>query len=233
VNARDRNSIVALRTKTLAAAASCGATLRCNVLVAGFPNCGKSTIINAFRALSPHTRKHTPAITGAKPGVTRLIASFKVAEKPPTYMLDSPGLMVPSNLEPEFGLKLAILGVRSGCLLRLIESTPVDCLPTKIVPNHVLLQYMLYLLNEREQSHRYVQRYGLSHPTDDASVLTRAMAASAHRVGTVDDVNEWAALKFASDMRSGALGPLMLESFDDDALPLLTTEKQQDIVERV
>ena len=146
---------MALQRSVLEAAARRGTTFRCNVLVAGMPNCGKSTLINNFRAQSSHTTRHTPAIVGAKPGVTRQVSSFKVAERPPTYMLDSPGLMMPSNLDTEFGLKLALL----------------DCLPTKIVPKLVLLQYILHLFNERGLHHRYQKLYNMSSPTGFTVVI--------------------------------------------------------------
>lgn len=51
------------------------------------------------------------AKVGARAGVTRSVAPVQVAEQPPIYMVDSPGIMVPNFAEePELGFKLALLG---------------------------------------------------------------------------------------------------------------------------
>jgi ribosome biogenesis GTPase A len=91
------------------------------MLVVGMPNVGKSTIINSLRA---HFKQGTvyqfedliaggnSAVTGPLPGVTRTISGFKVSQTPPTFLLDTPGVMIPqiSREDNERGLKLALTG---------------------------------------------------------------------------------------------------------------------------
>ena len=50
-----------------------------------------------------------------KPGETKHIFGFKINQTPLAWMVDTPGLMVPSIDDPETGLKLALVGcVREG-----------------------------------------------------------------------------------------------------------------------
>lgn len=50
------------------------------------------------------------ATVGPLPGVTQDIAGFKIAHRPSIYVLDSPGVLVPSIPDIETGLKLALSG---------------------------------------------------------------------------------------------------------------------------
>jgi len=119
VCAKKQSSIQSLFKETiLVASTKHSKSSRCNILVAGLPNCGKSTIVNSFRQLSSkfnnsknnnNFKKATKV--GNKPGVTRHISAFRVHNTPPTYMFDMPGLMMPSNLNPILGLELAVLGI--------------------------------------------------------------------------------------------------------------------------
>jgi len=110
------------------------------ILVAGIPNVGKSTMINGLQrhchaALhspppgTPRTRqpsssstgvylpkpaspsKHT-ATTGPTPGVTRMVAGHWACRSPPVLLLDSPGVMMPRFDDKVAGLRLAAIGVR-------------------------------------------------------------------------------------------------------------------------
>jgi mitochondrial GTPase 1 len=77
------------------------------------PNVGKSTLINHMRGhcrgrrSADATRK--VAKVGPKPGVTRGLESFRIAEPPhPLYMVDTPGVMVPRIDSAAVGLRLAL-----------------------------------------------------------------------------------------------------------------------------
>jgi ribosome biogenesis GTPase A len=91
------------------------------MMVVGVPNVGKSSLINAFRRLAMKrgraaraaqmpsrttaeamgadrralARSAKPAVTGAKPGVTRQMDGFQVSWDPPVWMLDTPGVLTP------------------------------------------------------------------------------------------------------------------------------------------
>ncbi|MED6169544.1 Short integuments 2, mitochondrial [Stylosanthes scabra] len=84
------------------------------VMVVGVPNVGKSALINSIHQIAqsrfPVQGKMKRATVGPLPGVTQDIAGFKIAQKPSIYVLDSPGVLVPSISDIETGLKLALAG---------------------------------------------------------------------------------------------------------------------------
>ncbi|XP_074320496.1 short integuments 2, mitochondrial [Silene latifolia] len=85
-----------------------------HVMVVGVPNVGKSVLINSIHQIStirfPGEDKMKRATVGPLPGVTRDIAGFKIAHRPSIYVLDTPGVLVPSIPDIETGLKLAAAG---------------------------------------------------------------------------------------------------------------------------
>ncbi|XP_002533440.2 short integuments 2, mitochondrial [Ricinus communis] len=84
------------------------------VMVVGVPNVGKSALINSIHQIAssrfPVQEKKKRATVGPLPGVTQDIAGYKIAHQPSIYVLDTPGVLVPSIPNIETGLKLALAG---------------------------------------------------------------------------------------------------------------------------
>jgi len=168
-------------------------------LVVGFPNVGKSTLINAFRNFSKQREssnaskrvgevgkevtnkmsKGGVARVGAQPGVTRSISGFLVSshltdprtkESSKLFLLDTPGILIPRiGTDPE--------GVELG-----LKLAAVACLPDAQVPNDILARYILWVLN-RSHSWTYVRECFLrrSQPTTDLEEVLAAIHARYYR----------------------------------------------------
>lgn len=119
------------------------------VMIIGVPNVGKSSLINALR--NRYLSKGNASPVGGVAGVTRsVLHRIKISEKPPVFMLDTPGILTPSVENLEMGLKLALC----------------SCLPDHLVGQDVIADYLLYWLN-RFEKYQYVELMGLNEPTDD------------------------------------------------------------------
>jgi len=72
--------------------------------------------------------------TGALPGVTRSVEGLvRVFDDPKTYLIDTPGVMVPNVKDIETGMKLALIGsVRD-----------------EVVGIQVIAAFLLKIFNER------------------------------------------------------------------------------------
>ncbi|KAJ6802405.1 short integuments 2, mitochondrial isoform X1 [Iris pallida] len=108
------------------------------VMVVGVPNVGKSALINNIHQIAssrfPVQEKMKRATVGPLPGVTRDIAGFKIANHPSIYVLDTPGVLVPSIPNIETGLKLALTGA----------------VKDSVVGEERIAQYLLAVLNTRK-----------------------------------------------------------------------------------
>ncbi|XP_009591807.1 short integuments 2, mitochondrial [Nicotiana tomentosiformis] len=107
------------------------------VMVVGVPNVGKSALINSIHQIAlsrfPVQQKMKRATVGPLPGVTQDIAGFKIAHQPSIYVLDTPGVLVPSIPDIETGLKLALAG----------------SVKDSVVGEERIVQYLLAVLNTR------------------------------------------------------------------------------------
>ncbi|GMN35934.1 hypothetical protein TIFTF001_042320 [Ficus carica] len=103
------------------------------VMVVGVPNVGKSALINSIHQIADSSGKKKRATVGPLPGVTEDIAGFKIAHQPSVYVLDTPGILVPSIPDIETGLKLALAG----------------SVKDSVVGEERIAQYLLAVLNSR------------------------------------------------------------------------------------
>ncbi|GMY18817.1 short integuments 2, mitochondrial [Fagus crenata] len=107
------------------------------VLVIGVPNVGKSALINSIHQIASSRfgvqQKMKRATVGPLPGVTQDIAGYKIAHQPSIYVLDTPGVLVPSIPDIETGLKLALAG----------------SVKDSVVGEERIAQYLLAHLNNR------------------------------------------------------------------------------------
>lgn len=107
------------------------------VMVVGVPNVGKSALINSIHHIAssrfPVQEKKKRATVGPLPGVTQDIAGYKIAHQPSIYVLDTPGVLVPSIPDIETGLKLALAG----------------SVKDSVVGEERIAQYLLAVLNSR------------------------------------------------------------------------------------
>ena len=125
---------------------------------------------------------------GGIPGITRRVASTKVHNKPDVYMIDTPGIFLPSIEDPEVGMKLALCG----------------SIKDSVVGEGEIADYLLFTLNEKH-NFSYVEQVGLSEPTDDVDELIGSMM---RRFGQ-DSLS--AARKFLKMYREGKFGQFLLD----------------------
>ncbi|KAF6155302.1 hypothetical protein GIB67_019828 [Kingdonia uniflora] len=130
------------------------------VMVVGVPNVGKSSLINSIHQIAstrfPVQEKKKRATVGPLPGVTQDIAGYKIAHQPSIYVLDTPGVLVPSISDIEIGLKLALtghiapLGINGAIFI--YEAGSIQHLwsvKDSVVGEERLSQYLLAVLNSR------------------------------------------------------------------------------------
>ncbi|KAH6772148.1 P-loop containing nucleoside triphosphate hydrolases superfamily protein [Perilla frutescens var. frutescens] len=114
------------------------------VLVVGVPNVGKYPMhlkLWEFNIQASNDGlssilvqgKKKRATVGPLPGVTQDIAGFKIAHQPSIYVLDTPGVLVPSIPDIETGLKLTAAG----------------SVKDSVVGEERIAQYLLAVLNTR------------------------------------------------------------------------------------
>ncbi|PAA60746.1 hypothetical protein BOX15_Mlig017619g4, partial [Macrostomum lignano] len=140
-----------------------------NIMIAGVPNVGKSSLINALRTY--HSGKKAAARVGKLAGVTRVVGErILVCQDPPVYVLDSPGI-----LDPEFKDDIGNMLKLGAC----------GCMDLNQIDSQVIADYLLHLLNVRGER-SYVKLYDLEGPVTDvrdllAGICRKHRLVQAHR----------------------------------------------------
>ncbi|KYN36789.1 Mitochondrial GTPase 1 [Trachymyrmex septentrionalis] len=169
-----------------------------SMMVIGVPNVGKSSLINCLRNNNLHlSGKATPV--GATAGVTRAVLTrIKISEEPLMYLIDTPGILVPSINDIHAGFKLALVG----------------CLQDHVAGSHLLADYLLYWLNKNGRF-EYVEKLGLLEPNDNVSYVLTFIAAKFEKTMRIKSYNnqkqvmpdlKFAADYFISSFRKGDFG---------------------------
>uniref|UniRef100_A0A3B1K4M5 Mitochondrial GTPase 1 n=1 Tax=Astyanax mexicanus TaxID=7994 RepID=A0A3B1K4M5_ASTMX len=175
------------------------------LMVIGVPNVGKSSLINALRRIN--LRKGKASKVGGEPGITKaVLTKIQVCERPPVYLLDTPGVLPPKIQNIETGMKLALCG------------TILD----HLVGEDIIADYLLYSLN-RLQRFGYVEKYELEGPCDDIQHVLKSIAVKlgkTQRVKAITGIGDItikmpnytaAAYDFIRAFRKGELGKVMLD----------------------
>jgi ribosome biogenesis GTPase A len=164
------------------------------MMIGGMPNVGKSTIINKLRAQAPKIRGKYITKTSKSPAETRHISGFRVSINPNAWLVDTPGIMLPSIQAGDLGLKLSLIG----------------CINDKIIGKHLLVEYLLECL-KRYNCLSFVQYYGLPRVPDTADELLNQIRERLLHADT-----ERTAQVILDDFRQGRLGNITLDDVDTD-----------------
>eukprot|EP00347_Sterkiella_histriomuscorum_P005255 403357291 len=168
------------------------------IMIGGIPNVGKSTIINSLRKKDEDLASRSDrsgAKVGGIPCITKSITGFKIISDPPTYIMDTPGIIQPKLREnSEDGLKLcACNNIRDG-----------------IVELENVCDYILWKLN-KEGVFAYVNRFNLAgrRPNDN---LHEVILQLQERFQCKERSN--AIDIFLREFRDGHLGQITLDDLD-------------------
>ncbi|KAK9455869.1 P-loop containing nucleoside triphosphate hydrolase protein [Dipodascopsis uninucleata] len=169
-----------------------------NTMVTGMPNVGKSSLINALRYSG--TKKGKAARTGALAGVTRSIGTFvRIHNDPDIMIYDTPGISLPTTLEPYEMLVLTAIGSTN----------------TTLVDPVVMADFLLFTLNKLNPSGALYSKY--SPPTNDIEEFLENYSTRMGRLlkGGYPDLTG-SAIQWANRWRNGEEGKIV---FDDVTNP--------------
>jgi len=176
-------------------------TLPTGVLVVGFPNVGKSSLLNTFRH---RAKQRSVAKVGALPGVTRKVKGILVSVDPPLFVIDTPGVMVPSFERTDEGLECGVKLAATGAIKE------------SLVGQRQLARYLLGRFLEMEPTGGK-WRSALRVPSDlhDPDQIFEKMASRVRIQSSAMDQEEEAEARVAAKLlnlfRKGDLGRFTLD----------------------
>ncbi|KAK0086620.1 hypothetical protein PV325_002863 [Microctonus aethiopoides] len=175
-------------------------------MIIGVPNVGKSSLINRLR--NKYLHKSNATLVGGVAGITRSVLNrIKISEKPPVFVLDTPGILSPYVKDIYAGLKLALVG----------------CLQDHLVGQEIMADYLLFWLNKQKRF-EYIEKLQLPAPSDNILEVLTCIAKNLGKVQSIRSYNGqriqrpdyvFAANHFLKVFRNGELGPICL---DDDII---------------
>ena len=154
-------------------------------MVAGIPNCGKSTFINSYAG-------RAAAKTGNKPGVTKGKQWIKLGKG--LELLDTPGILWPKFDDPQVGVNLAMLGYINDQIIN-IEELSIN-----------VIEFMT-----ENYPGRIAERFGIDESLRPAEILYEIGRKRGCLTKGSEVSYEKAAAILMDEFRSGKLGRITLE----------------------
>ena len=154
-------------------------------MVAGIPNVGKSTFINAFAG-------RACAKTGNKPGVTKGKQWIRLHKE--LELLDTPGLLWPKFEDPQVGLRLALVGSINDEILQIDE---------------LALELIAFLRAQYGGTLR--ERFDVEETGEDYTILQEICIRRRCFLKQEEPDIRKASLMLMDEFRSGKLGRISLE----------------------
>ena len=159
------------------------------IMIGGMPNVGKSNVINGLRILSKNFNNNQVSKTSNKPCQTTYVNGFKICAKPLSFVVDSPGILLPNITSAEMGLNLGLIG----------------SIKDSIVGKPVLMDHLFSVLQTRGLDTMYKKYNLMARPRTPQEMIDRV--AESFKLND-DDI---AADKILKDFRFGSFGNYTLD----------------------